>query len=274
MKTEHTTQGTNGRMQNAECRMQNSASALQHPASGVTFHASRITHHAPRSTLHASRSTLRAFTLIELLIVVSVIALLAAMTFPAVRAAKLSVMRARARSEMTQIETAIERYKDKLGYYPPDNPGSWAMNQLYYELLGTTNIGTAYTTLDGSAQVKTNDFGTAFGPNVTGFMNCARPGRGDDAPSAMSFLSGLKAGQMMVLTNLAGPLCTILVCALDGPPALASAGASKINPWRYNSSSPRYNTKSFDLWIDVTAGNKTNRISNWSEKPLDGSMLY
>ena len=79
-------------------------------------------------------------------------------------------MRARARSEMTQIETAIERYKDKLGYYPPDNPppsGNWAMNQLYYELLGTTNIGTAaapvYTTLDGSARIKASDFSTAFG---------------------------------------------------------------------------------------------------------------
>jgi prepilin-type N-terminal cleavage/methylation domain-containing protein len=252
-------------MQNAECRMQNSASAFQQPASGITFHVSRLTH-------HASRFTIRAFTLIELLIVVSVIALLAGLTFPAVRAAKLSVMRARARSEMIQVETAIERYKDKLGYYPPDNPGTWGMNQLYYELLGTTNIptpaGPVYATLDGSSQIKSSDFGTAFGSKVTGFMNCARVGRGDDAPSAMPFLSGLKPGQIMMLTNPSGPLCTILVCALDGPPALGSPGSEKINPWRYNSSSPAHNTKSFDLWIDVTAGGKTNRICNWSDKPI------
>ena len=265
MKTEHRIHGTEGRMQNAECRMQNSASSIQNPASAITFHASRITH-------HASRFTPRAFTLIELLIVVSVIALLAALTFPAVRGAKLSVMRSRARGEMTLIETAIERYKDKLGYYPPDNSINWAMNQLYYELLGTTNIGTAaapvYSTLDGSSQIKASDFGTAFGPNVTGFMNCARAGRGDDAPSAMSFMTGLKPGQFTMLTNLAGPLCTILTCALDGPPALASAGGGKVNPWRYYSSKPYYNTKSFDLWIDVIAGNKTNRICNWSDKPI------
>jgi prepilin-type N-terminal cleavage/methylation domain-containing protein len=265
---------------------------MQNPAPDITFHAipitfhvsrftphvSRITHHASRFPLHAPRSTLhaprpaRAFTLIELLIVISVIALLAALTFPAVRGAKLSVMRARARSEMTQVETAIERYKDKLGYYPPDNATNWAMNQLYYELLGTTNIGTAaapiYSTLDGSSQIKASDFGTAFGTTVTGFMNCSRASRGDEPSGAMSFLKGLKPGQCMVLTNPSGPICTILVCALDGPPALGSPGSDKINPWRYNSSSPYYNTKSFDLWIDVIAGNKTNRICNWSDKPI------
>jgi prepilin-type N-terminal cleavage/methylation domain-containing protein len=279
--------------------MQNAASSTQKLVSGTTIHAlpitfhvsrftprvSRITHHASRITLPVSRFTFhlprptRAFTLIELLVVISVIALLAALTFPAVRGAKLSVMRSRARGEMTLVETAIERYKDKLGYYPPDNPGNppaippnWALNQLYYELLGTTNIGSAaapiYSTLDDSSRVKASDFGTIFGPGVTGFMNCSRASRGDEPSSAMSFLTGLKPGQCMVLTNPTGPLCTILVCALEGPPALGSPGSEKINPWRYNSSSPRHNTKSFDLWIDVTAGNKTNRICNWSDKPI------
>ena len=146
------------------------------------------------------------------------------------------------------------------------------MNQLYYELLGTTNVGSGtapvYATLDGSSLIKASDFGAAFGPKVTGFMNCARPSRRDEAPSADSFLASLKPGQRMVLTNPSGPICTILVCAIEGPPALTSAGASKINPWRYNSSSPLYNKKSFDLWIDVIAGNKTNRICNWSDKPI------
>jgi prepilin-type N-terminal cleavage/methylation domain-containing protein len=239
----------------------------------MQFPASSKRHHVSRITFHVSRFTPRAFTLIELLIVISVIALLAALTFPAVRGARLSVMRSRARSEMTQIETAIERYKDKLGYYPPDNPTNWAMNQLYYELLGTTLSNKVYSTLDGSAQFPDSptSFKNAFGAasTVSGFMNCARAGRGDEAPSAMSFLTGLKPGQIMVLTNSTGAqLCTILVCALDGPLVQTSTGASKINPWRYNSSKPYYNTKSFDLWIDVIAGNKTNRICNWSDKPI------
>jgi len=251
----------------SECRRQTAEGSTQNPTS-------RITHHASRFMPRASRAA-RAFTLIELLIVIAIIALLAALTFPAVRGARISVMRARARSEMTQIASAIERYKDKLGYYPPDNPGplTWGMNQLYYELLGTTNIGTVaapvYLTLDGSSQIKGSDFGTAFGLGVTGFMNCARAGRGDEAPTAVSFLTGLKPGQVMVLTNTTHPqLCTILVCGLDGPPALASAGTGNINPWRYNSSNPYHNPKSFDLWIDVIAGSKTNRICNWSDKPI------
>ena len=65
----------------------------------------------------------------------------------------------RARAELAQIETAIEAYKTKLGFYPPDNPLSppnWTINQLYYELLGTTiTIGgqPGYQTLDGSARI-------------------------------------------------------------------------------------------------------------------------
>ena len=48
--------------------------------------------------------------------------------------------------------------------------------------------------------------------------------------------------------------------------ALASAGASKINPWRYNSSSPVHNPKSFDLWVDIPVAGKINRISNWNKQ--------
>jgi prepilin-type N-terminal cleavage/methylation domain-containing protein len=226
---------------------------------------------APGRCWRPREGQVRGFTIIELLVVIAIIGVLATLTFPAVRAVRISALRARARSELNQIETAIERYKDKLGCYPPDNPPNWAVNQLYYELLGITNIGSAtepvYATLDGSSRIKASDFGAAFGPNVTGFLNCARPGRGEDTPGAVAFLWGLKPNQTTILTNRSGlPVCTILVSPLDGPPALASGG--KVNSWRYNSSSPRYNLKSFDLWIDVMAGDKTNRICNWTDRPL------
>jgi prepilin-type N-terminal cleavage/methylation domain-containing protein len=249
MKTaRHRKQKAESRKQKAECGMRNAVS--------------RITHHTPRG-----------FTLIELLVVISVIALLAALTFPAVGAARLAMMRARARSEMAQIETAIERYHDKLGYYPPDNAPNWAPNQLYYELLGTINSGGVYHTLDDSAQIKTAEIPNVFGPTVTGFMNCSQGGD-DGTPGAVAFLKGLKPAQFMPVTNgISSASFTVLGTSLDGPQYFSNLGA-KLNPWRYNASSPRYNPKSFDLWIDVMAGSKTNRISNWSDRPLIVSTPY
>jgi len=211
----------------------------------------------------------------------TVIAALAALTFPAVRAAKLSTMRARAKSELMQLETAIERYKDKLGYYPPDNqitgnPDRYALNQLYYELLGTTNIGTVaapvYVTLDGSARVDGSSLNAVFGPNVTGFMNCARGGSDEEAPGGAAFLRGLKPSQFLAISTPTA--ATVLGSSIEGPLMYLNAQNIRINPWRYNSSGPRNNPKSFDLWIDVMAGGKTNRICNWSEKPLVVSAPY
>ena len=34
--------------------------------------------------------------------------------------------------------------------------------------------------------------------------------------------------------------------------------------WRYNSTNPAHNPGTFDLWVDVLIGGKTNRFSNWS----------
>jgi prepilin-type N-terminal cleavage/methylation domain-containing protein len=240
----------------------------QKPEAGSRKSAFRITDHASRNTHQPSR----AFTLIELLVVIAIIAVLAALTFPAVGGVKLMIMRARAKSELTQLETAIERFKQKLGYYPPDNPGNWAVPPLYYELLGTTNDGASFRTLDDSAQMPVAALAsgaTPFGANITGFVNCNRPGKGDDAPSATAFASGLKPNQFMAITNgTDATACLVLGSGIPGPLVYQTQLGAKLNPWRYNCSSPRYNTKSYDLWIDVTAGGKTNRICNWSEKAL------
>jgi prepilin-type N-terminal cleavage/methylation domain-containing protein len=220
-----------------------------------------------------------AFTLIELLIVIGVIAILAALTFPAVQGVKRSAIRTRARNELTQLETAIDRFQQKLGYYPPDNPGNWAVPPLYYELLGTTNDGTYFHTLDDSSQVKVallSAGNTPFGSKVTGFVNCSRAGRGDDVPGATAFVSGIKPAQVMSITNGAATAAPVFVfgSALDGPLTYQNTAGTKLNPWRYNSSNPRYNPKTYDLWIDVMVGDQTNRICNWNDKWLVVSTPY
>ena len=232
---------------------------------------------AERSTARsaAGMRAARGFSLIELLVVMGVIAALAALTFPIMGAIKRAQTLHRARAELAQIEMAIEAYKTKLGFYPPDNPGYWTTNQLYFELLGTTLVTNAgqptFQTLDGSAQVRNTPaaFKTAFGPNtkITRFMNCARAGAGDDAPSAVKFLIGLKPAQFLAINS---PVTTtVLGTSMAGVPVFTGPGSTtgEITPYGYNSSNPQHNPKSFDLWIDVLAGGKTNRVSNWSEKP-------
>jgi prepilin-type N-terminal cleavage/methylation domain-containing protein len=222
--------------------------------------------------LHPSSCRRRGFTLIEMLIVVAIMVVLASLTFPILGAVKRNMIRTRARGSLVQTQTAIEAYKDKFGHYPPDNGGLYSTNQLYYELLGTTNVPASpayYQMLDGSAIIRNPDVHTAF-VNVSGFINCCRPGNADDAPTGMSFIKegGLKANQFGKM-SFNGIECTVMGVALDGPLALpTTSNGQRFNPWCYNSSNPVHNPKSFDLWIDVYVGGKTNRICNWSDEPF------
>jgi len=245
-----------------------------------TDHGPRTTHpavqplrHPSPVTRHPSRS---AFTLVEMLIVVSIMAILATLMFPALRAVKQNQIRPRARGELVQLETAIHAYQSKFGHYPPDSGAPYLVNQLCYELLGTSASVDSqgkrtYQTLDGGARtIHQDDFPGIFGPGVSGFINCNQPGAGDEAPTAMTFLKGLKPAQWLTVTNGSGRHFSMLGLGIGGPSVLSNDDPTpkSINPWRYNSSSPRYNPKSFDLWIDVMVGSKTNRICNWSERPL------
>src|SRR5258708_1989897 len=147
---------------------------------------------APRSTIFPAS---RAFTLIEMLVVIAVISLLAAMIFPITGAIARTGIRTKARSEMEQITTGIENYKSKLGHYPPDNnPSNLFTNQLYFELMGTTNDDSYYFTRDGSARIKdsVNNFRSFLGPAtaVNGFVNSTKKSGGDEARTMTTFLPG------------------------------------------------------------------------------------
>ena len=229
--------------------------------------------------------SVNGFTLIEMIVVISVIGLLAALIFPLVAGARNAGMRTRTRAELIQLETSIEEYKTKLGFYPPDNAPNWAVNQLYYELSGTTNMDRlAYRTLDGANWMsdRKDVFEVFYGAGtpVSGFLNCSR----SEEAVATCFVKNLKPGQWAIVwwpwdlpihpdfAVLAGPI------PWPGPnPYLAAQPQivnRTINPWCYNSSNPRFNHRSYDLWIDIVVGGKTNRICNWSERPLIVSTLY
>jgi prepilin-type N-terminal cleavage/methylation domain-containing protein len=59
-----------------------------------------------------------AFTLIELLVVIAIIAILAAMLLPALAAAKNAAKKAKAKTEIASLVTAIEGYDSAYGRFP------------------------------------------------------------------------------------------------------------------------------------------------------------
>ena len=65
----------------------------------------------------------RSFTLVELLVVVAILGLLAAIVAPAVYMGLVRAKQAKIQMELASIAAAIERYKTDIGSYPPDFMG-------------------------------------------------------------------------------------------------------------------------------------------------------
>jgi prepilin-type N-terminal cleavage/methylation domain-containing protein len=221
-----------------------------------------------KTITHSPQSQREAFTLIELLVVIAVIGILAALIFPVIGVIKDKEKIGVAKSELAQVESALNAYKARFGTYPPDNPASPLINPLYYELEGTTmtNVGgvVSFTTKDGGSTVTAPDLTTAFG--VSGLVNVSR-GSGDDAVKAETFLINLRPNQIGQLTATASkPLVLVSTVGWDNDnpgQQIISTTASRQTPIQYNSSHPANNPTSYDLWIDILIRGKTNRICNW-----------
>ena len=194
-------------------------------------------------------------------------AVLAALILTVTGALKRKAILSRVQAEQAQVQTAIESYKSKLGFYPPDNPGNPVVNQLYFELSGTVMNGAAYQTLDGSADIPANRALKDFG---AGFMNVTRGAGGDEGAVAVNFLKGARSDQGVIApVDASAPRLKLLAVSLPWPQNLPppSPGAPGLNPWRYVSSNPTNNPNSYDLWVDIVIARKKYRISNWSKTP-------
>ncbi len=212
-----------------------------------------------------------AFTLIELLVVITIIAVLASMIFVVSGVVKRKQYISQTQAEMGKLESAIDGYKNAYGFYPPGNSASAIFNPLYFELLGTTNNGGIYQTLDGSASISASALvPVATSPlGVSGFVNCTK-GSGEDASPAKSFLSGLNPKEIgFSITNSINPAypVALLLGSAGGPDQNDTYpfGVSGLNPWRYVSPGVN-NPSSYDLWMQLVISGKTNLICNWSKQ--------
>ena len=145
-----------------------------------------------------------------------------------------------------------------------DHPANPAVSGLYFELLGTVLTNANFVTKNGDAKIPVASVLGTFGQS--GFVNCTKGGGDDNAQAAKKFLAELKPAQYGEIA----PGIRLLVCSVAWPEKLGpgAAGVPVLNPWRYVSSGPTNNNGEFDLWVDIVVGDKTNRISNWSDKPL------
>ena len=83
-----------------------------------------------------------AFTLVELLVVIVIIAILAGLLLPAINMARNAALRAQTAVEITNLASAVEAYRLKYGDYPPDfsNP----------EIVVQRHILTAWPNIDAT----------------------------------------------------------------------------------------------------------------------------
>jgi type II secretory pathway pseudopilin PulG len=209
--------------------------------------------------------------LIELLIVISIMGVLAAFTIPVLISIKQGQYRKTATAELKQIELAVERFHDAYGAYPPGNGNNALPNQLFYELTGTTNINNGsprvFQSLDGRQTHPGSYLTSVFGPGVSAFVNCSKfNSSAEDSTYAKDFLLSLKPNRIGTYTNtLNGLTVDVLVTSVGGPDQnyIQQVGFSG-NPFRYLNPGTQ-NPNSYDLWVDLVIGGKTNRISNWSK---------
>ncbi|MBA4148571.1 MAG: prepilin-type N-terminal cleavage/methylation domain-containing protein [Verrucomicrobia bacterium] len=199
-----------------------------------------------------------AFTLVEMLVVIAIIAILAALVTAGARRAAEGQKLGRVKAELANLESVIERYQNDQHFYPPgglkaNGDIKAELPPLFYELSGTRYDGTQYRTIQGDAPISDSEIKDVFG--VTGFAN-------SNPETAKNYFSNLKTNQYSRVRGV-----NVLIVPVEGPaePEVMNDFGRRVNTWRYVSKGATNNPASFDLWADIIVGSKTNRIANWKE---------
>jgi prepilin-type N-terminal cleavage/methylation domain-containing protein len=122
-------------------------------ASARTTQDSRLTTHSSQLKTHNSRLTTQdSFTLVEMLVVIGIIAILAAILMPALSSARKQVREGATRAEIKNLEVAMTAYYQDWGEYPPDMRGSGdsSAESLVYHLGNTFRVSAGTGEIDAS----------------------------------------------------------------------------------------------------------------------------
>ena len=193
----------------------------------------------------------RAFTLIEMLVVIAIIGILAGLTLAALPAVKAYANRRAVKTELKQLETVIGRYKAQKSVFPPDNPNDPKQPPLFYELTGTlqdlTNPNNPlYKSIhaEGDAPLTKAQIQSAFG--IDGFLNSA-----PEREEVRNFFDRLLPSRIREISGV-----KVLTAPYKGQDG-------QLAPWYYNSSNPTHNPGEYDLWAEINIGGETEIIGNW-----------
>jgi len=184
-----------------------------------------------------------AFTLVELLAVIAIIGILAAITMGIYGSVKRKGVESRLKAELAAIELALENYKAKNNQYP------------YSESWGDY----MYPPKNWTSVVTTAPLGNQL------YRDLVTKPMGEEPPKK-PYLPDVKESQYELDAG-GQPLDYLLTNVTD----VRSDSPAK---WYYNSNDPRYNKNSYDLWVEYgDLGKDINNpsddtvkiISNWNK---------
>ena len=210
---------------------------------------------------HYDRSR-QAFTLIEMLTVITIMGIVAALVVTMGSAASQKKKIVATQGEMKRLTAMIGNYQAKLNYFPPDNGGlvsntaypsiydAWAAtNPLAYELTGATNVTGSrpkmlvFNSATANDSILTSIYSSVF--NRGGIAN------GDSSEPHNFFQPGPTSKETNVYSSSSSPP----ICGLIVPVEFTNALIP--NFWHYDSSTTnRHNLDIYDLWAEYSMGSK------------------